>query len=104
MCILDACVGTEAACRRKPMRGIISQENPAVPEAFSDLRCSGPESNVNHFDGKGRDADGASCKRQAPFGCEVFWFLPFASWKDRRINQRSVPCAHNSVPLPRADI
>ena len=58
------------------MRGITSQENPAAPEAFSDLRCSGPESNVNQFDGKGRDADGASCKRQAPFGCEVFWFLP----------------------------
>src|SRR5262245_13254354 len=76
MCILDACVGTEAACRREPVCGITSQENPAVPEAFSDLGCSGPEGNVNQFDGKGRDADGMSCKRQAPLGCEVFWFLP----------------------------
>ena len=63
------------------MRGITGQENPAVPEAFSDLRCSGPESNVNQFDGKGRDAHGASCKRQAPLGCEVFWFLPVCQLK-----------------------
>src|SRR5262245_3154983 len=76
MRILDARVGTEAACRGKAVRGIPRQENTAVAKAFGDLRRSCPESYVDQFNGEVWDTYGAACQFQASPGRKVLCLLP----------------------------